>query len=70
MVLSLYGMLARTGNPCLPLDRRLSLHLLPRILAVTRPIHLTFLALSLFGLATNLFGLAYTVAAFVNILFR
>lgn len=62
-------MLARTGIPCLPLDRRLSLHFLPRTLAVTRPIRLTFLALSLFGLAANLFGLAYTVAAFVNILF-
>ena len=69
MVLSLCGMLARTGIPCLPLDRRLSLHFLPRTLAVTRPIRLTFLALSLFGLAANLFGLAYTVAVFVNILF-
>jgi hypothetical protein len=36
--------------------------------AVSKTIRLTFLALSIFGLAANFFGLVYTFAALVNVL--
>jgi len=49
--------------------RWLQVRVLPQALAVSNSIRLTFLVLSLFGLAANLLGLAYTFAALVNVFF-
>ncbi|MFV1859665.1 MAG: hypothetical protein ACC647_10000 [Anaerolineales bacterium] len=47
----------------------MQVRILTQALAVSNTIRLTFLALSLFGLAANLVGLAYTFAALVDVFF-
>ncbi len=68
MVLFTGGRRNSNWCPYLVQMRRSKDRILSQGLSVSNTIRFTFLALSLFGLAVNMIGLAYTFAALVNVL--